>query len=52
MRRLAIAVTAVALASGVGCKSMGRQMLREPVVSIRDVRLVGFGVTGGTLTSS
>jgi LEA14-like dessication related protein len=49
MRRVAIVVSALAIASGVGCASMGRQMLQEPVVTLKDVRLVGLGVTGGTL---
>jgi LEA14-like dessication related protein len=40
---------ALAISSGVACKTMGRQMLQEPVVTLRDVRLVGIGVTGGTL---
>jgi LEA14-like dessication related protein len=49
MRRVAIVVSAVAIASGLGCASVGRQMLQEPVVTLKDVRLVGLGVTGGTL---
>lgn len=49
MRRVAIMAAALAISSGVGCKTMGRQMLQEPVVTLRDVRLVGIGVTGGTL---
>ncbi len=40
---------ALALAGAGGCKTVGRQMLQEPVVTLRDVKLVGVGATGGTL---
>jgi len=49
MRRVAIAAAALALAGSAACKTVGRQMLKEPVVTLRDVKLVGVGVTGGTL---
>ena len=49
MRRLATVVVAAAIAGGIGCASAARQMLKEPVVTLKDVRLVGIGVTGGTL---
>ena len=49
MRRVAVVVCAVAIASAMGCASAARQMLKEPVVTLKDVRLVGIGVTGGTL---
>jgi LEA14-like dessication related protein len=49
MRKVAIVAAAIAIASGVGCKAVGKQMLREPVVTLKDVKLVGLGVTGGTL---
>jgi len=37
------------LAGATACKSVGKQMLQEPVVTLRDVKLVGVGATGGTL---
>ena len=49
MRKVAMIAAAITIASGVGCRSVGRQMLKEPVVTLKDVRLVGIGVTGGTL---
>jgi LEA14-like dessication related protein len=49
MRKVAIRAAAIAIASGVGCASIGKQMLKEPVVTLKDVKLVGFGLTGGTL---
>ena len=52
MRKVAIVAAAIAIASGVGCKAVGKQMLREPVVTLKDVRLKGLGVTGGTLDIS
>jgi LEA14-like dessication related protein len=52
MRKVAVVVAAIAIASGVGCRAVGKQMLREPVVTLKDVRLVGIGVTGGTLDIS
>ena len=32
-----------------GCASVGRQAFREPVVTLRDVKLTGVGLTGGSL---
>ncbi len=49
MRKVVLAAVALALAGTSACKTVGRQMLQEPVVTLRDVRLVGAGITGGTL---
>jgi len=49
MRKSAIIAASIAIASSVGCATMGRQMLKEPVVTLKEVKLVGFGMTGGTL---
>ena len=49
MRKAAMMAAAVAITSGVGCASAARQVMKEPVVTLQDVRLVGIGVTGGTL---
>ena len=49
MRRYMTLAVAAVLAGTTGCKTVGRQMLKEPVVSLRDVKLVGIGATGGTL---
>jgi LEA14-like dessication related protein len=40
---------AIAIAGSEGCKSLGRQVFEEPIVTLRDVRLVGFGATGGEI---
>ncbi len=49
MRTVAVMAAALAIVSGVGCRTVARQMLEEPVVTLRDVKLVGIGATGGTL---
>ena len=49
MRKVALMAVAVAVAGTAACKTVGRQMLKEPVVTLQDVRLVGAGMTGGTL---
>jgi len=33
----------------VGCATLAKQAFREPTVALRDVRLVGLGVSGGEL---
>jgi LEA14-like dessication related protein len=49
MRRSMI-LSAVTLAAAVaGCASIARQAFQEPVVSVRDVRLNGIGLTGGSV---
>ena len=49
MRKVALMAVALAVAGTTACKSVGRQMLKEPVVTLQDVKLVGAGITGGTL---
>ena len=48
MRRF-VAVTAVSLAAAAGCASIARRAFQEPVVSVRDIRLNGIGLTGGSV---
>ena len=43
-----VAVVAVALVLGA-CSSLGRQAFQNPVVNLRDVRVLGIGTTGGQL---
>ncbi|HUX34863.1 MAG TPA: LEA type 2 family protein [Gemmatimonadaceae bacterium] len=47
IRKLVLA--AVAVAALGACATLGRQLFRQPAVTLRDVRLVGLGVTGGNL---
>jgi LEA14-like dessication related protein len=49
MRRF-VALSAVTVATAAaGCASIARQAFQEPVVSVRDVRLNGIGLTGGSI---
>jgi len=51
MRKLALggSVAAVMLLATVACSSLGRSVFKEPVVTLRDVRLNGVGLTGGSM---
>lgn len=46
MRRVRLALW---LAATGACATLGRAAFREPVVTLRDVRIVGLGVSGGQL---
>lgn len=48
MRRLVVLST-VTLAAAAGCATLARQAFQEPAVSVRDVRLHGIGLTGGSV---
>ncbi len=49
MRKLAMAAMAVAVVGGAGCSMLGRAAFKNPVVHLRDVRVRGVGLTGGSL---
>ena len=46
MRKAAVIVMTLGLAA---CAALGRQAFQNPVVNLRDVRLLGLGTTGGNL---
>jgi LEA14-like dessication related protein len=49
MRKLALVGLAAAASFGAyGCASIGRNAFAEPVVTLRDVKLQGIGLTGGS----
>ena len=49
MRRF-VALSAVTFAAtAVGCATLARQAFQEPIVSVRDIRLNGLGLTGGSV---
>ena len=49
MRKLVLVGLAAAAAFGAyGCASIGRNAFAEPVVTLRDVKLQGIGMTGGS----
>ena len=45
MRRILLA-TAIAVA---GCSALGRQALKDPIVTLADVKVTGVGLNGGSL---
>jgi LEA14-like dessication related protein len=49
MRKLAIAVAASLAIGAAGCSMLGRQAFRQPVVNLRDVKIRGIGLNGGSL---
>jgi LEA14-like dessication related protein len=49
MRKLGIAVAALALGIGAACSALGHAAFENPVVNLRDVRVRGVGLTGGSL---
>lgn len=49
MRKLALVGLAAAVAvSAYGCASLGRNAFAQPVVTLKDVKLQGVGLTGGS----
>jgi LEA14-like dessication related protein len=46
MKKLAVVALALTL---TGCSALGRAAFQNPVVSLRDVRVLGLGTTGGQL---
>ena len=49
MRKLAVVVAASAAIGIAGCSMLGRQAFRQPVVNLRDVKVRGIGLNGGSL---
>ena len=49
MRKVGIALAASALVIGAGCSALGRAAFENPVVTLRDVKVRGVGLTGGSL---
>ena len=49
MRRLVSGAAFAAIAVVAGCSMLGKQAFQQPVVQLKDVRLNGVGITGGTL---
>lgn len=49
MKTLAARALLAAVALVTGCAYLGRQAFKQPVVQLRDVRVKGIGLTGGSL---
>jgi LEA14-like dessication related protein len=49
MKRIAMVAASAAILAGAGCSALGKAAFEQPVVSLKDVRVRGIGMTGGTL---
>ena len=49
MRKTIVFAAAAAIIIGAGCKSLASRSFTEPVVTFRDVKINGLGLTGGSL---
>ncbi len=49
MRRFTVLSAVMVAAAVAGCATLARQAFQEPAVSVRDVRLNGIGLTGGSV---
>jgi LEA14-like dessication related protein len=50
MRKFVVILTAVVATAAAGaCASLGRRVFEEPVVTFREVKINGIGLTGGDL---
>ena len=48
-KNFVLATAAVAVIVAAGCSALGKQAFTDPVVSLRDVKVTGIGMTGGNL---
>lgn len=48
-RRLAVAAFGAVALVGAGCASLGRAAFEEPVVELREFKVTGLGLTGGSV---
>ncbi len=48
-RRTKLAATALAVFAVAGCASLGMGGFKEPIVTFKDLRVRGLGITGGSL---
>jgi len=49
VRKFVFAVAASAALASAGCAMLGRQAFKDPEVKLKDVKLLGVGLTGGQL---
>src|SRR5436190_1411117 len=49
MRRFVVMMAAMSGAVVAGCSTLGSASFQQPVVNLKDVRIRGLGLTGGTL---
>ncbi len=48
-RRVMMGLALAAVAGIAGCKTLARQAFANPVVEVKDVKVMGVGLTGGSL---
>jgi len=49
MRGISSWAAAAALVASTGCASLGRASFEEPIITFKDARITGLGVTGGSI---
>lgn len=49
MRKILVVAASVATMATAGCATLGRQVFKQPVVTFKDLRVAGVGLTGGTV---
>src|SRR3982751_152620 len=49
MRRLVLGGVAAAAMAIAGCSAIGKQAFQQPIVRLKDVRVIGLGLNGGNL---
>jgi LEA14-like dessication related protein len=49
MRRFVVVSAVTFAVAAAGCATLARQAFQEPVVSVRNIRLNGLGLTGGSV---
>ena len=49
MKRIATVAVSAAMLAGVGCSALGKAGFEQPVVTLKDVKIRGVGLTGGSL---
>jgi LEA14-like dessication related protein len=49
MRKIALVTAWAAMLAGAACSTLGRAGFEQPVVTLKDVKIRGLGITGGNL---
>lgn len=49
MRRILVLAAVVVVGATAGCSTLGKQAFAEPIVTFKDVKINGLGLTGGNL---
>lgn len=49
MRRILVLAAVAVMGATAGCSTLGKQAFAEPIVTFKDVKINGLGLTGGNL---